>query len=100
MSEVLQFQRRPQTPFHRAVILLDDMLRYWHERTVATLSLRFSGPKLTNGPMGSLVSVEGDRPDRSPEARLCLPTFARAPLNATEPTLPYVHDFQERSAPI
>jgi hypothetical protein len=61
VSEVLQSQHRPQTPFHPAVILLDDIVEILARADRDGSQLSILGPKLANGPMGGLVSVDGDR---------------------------------------
>jgi hypothetical protein len=55
MSEVLQSQHSPKTPFHPAVILLDDIIEILARADRDRPQLSIFGPKLPNGPMRSLV---------------------------------------------
>ncbi len=57
MSVVLQSQHRPQTPFHSAVILLDDIVEILARADRDNPQSSIFGPKLANGPMRGLVSV-------------------------------------------
>ena len=52
---------RPQTPFHPAVILLNDIVEILARANRDGAQLSILGPKLANGAMGGLVSVESDR---------------------------------------
>jgi hypothetical protein len=49
MAEVLQSQHRPQTPFHTAVILLDDVVEILARADRNGPQLSILGPKLANG---------------------------------------------------
>jgi hypothetical protein len=73
MSEVLQSQHRPPTPFNPAMILL-DIVEILARADRDNPQSSIFGPKLANGPMEGLVSVEGDRA-RHPA--LCLEGLAK-----------------------
>jgi len=74
MSVVLQSRHRPQTSFHSAVILLDDIVVILARADRDNPQSSIFGPKLTNGPMRGLVSVEGDRAQHS---SVCLEGLAK-----------------------
>jgi antitoxin PrlF len=61
VSVVLQSQHRPQTPFHSTVILLGDIVEILARADRDDPRSSIFRPKLTNGPVRGLVSVEGDR---------------------------------------
>ena len=59
--ELLESQHRPEARLDVAVILLNDVVEILARADCDGPQLSILGPKLTDGPMGSLVSVEGDR---------------------------------------
>ena len=60
--ELLESQHRPEARLDVAVILLNDIVEILTRADRDGPQLSILGPKLANGPMGGLVSVESDRP--------------------------------------